>query len=250
MSVLERAVVLPRQGFLTAWSMIDLPDPHPIIGTDRHLWTDDESTRALHEETLTLLVEKGLARGGRLNPLWINTLTLMAAPAREFYAFSQYRDDSHGAVLVAANDTDALRVIADPQAVIIEPIPATRLATALFDSLPPIDPAAGVRAVSMTRAEAENGPTHPDDPLAEAPDTRDYDELVSVLGAPRDAAHQLYAACRRDGERVRSSPITALDLTGRGRVLTYATGDDEIVMHPATFRDSILALNDTLDGLR
>ncbi len=229
--------------------MIDLPDPHPVLGTDRHLWTDDEGTRALHEATLKLLVDKGLARGGRLNPLWINTLTLIATPASEFYAFSQYRDDSHGAILVAASDNDGLRVIADPDVVIIEPIPAIRLATALLDSLPPIE-AAPVRAVSMTRAEAENGPEHPDDPLAEPVDTRDFDELVSVLNAPRDAAHQLYAACRRNGERVRSSPITALDLTGRGRVLTYATGDGQIVMHPATFRESILTLNDTLDGLR
>jgi hypothetical protein len=249
-SVLERAVVLPRDAFFVAWSMIDLPEAEApaIFGTDRYLSGDDESIRALHGDCLTLLREKSLARGGRLNPLWIKTLTLIASAAHEFYAFCRYRDGSHGAILIAVSGDDAVRVIADRAVVIIEPITAQWPATTLLDSLPSVEPAR-VREVAVSRAEVENGPIYPDDPLAEPVDTRDLDELTAVMSAPRDASHELYVACRRGKVRSKSSAITALDLSGRGRVLTYATGDDHIVMTSATSREIILTLNNTLNSL-
>jgi hypothetical protein len=244
-SVLERAVVLPRHAFLIAWSMLDLPDPHPVIGTGRHLSADDDDIRRLHESTLELLVDKGLARGGRLNPMWTSTLRVIAMPAHEFYAFSHYRDNSHGAILIAASGDDAVRVVADPEVVIVEPLASRWLATALVDSLPEVQ-AAPVRPIAVARALWENPNTYPGDPLAEPVDSRDRDELAAAMAAPRDAAHQLYVArWDSEGHRHRSSPITAVDLTGRGRVVTYATGDEHIVLAPGEPRQIIKVLNDT-----
>ncbi|WP_410666975.1 ESX secretion-associated protein EspG [Amycolatopsis sp. cmx-4-68] len=249
MSVLERAVVLPRHAFLVAWSMVDLPDPPPVIGTGRNLSADDADIRRLHDSTRELLVGKGLARGGRLNPVWVDTLRVIASPAREFYAFSHYRDDSHGAVLIAATDDRAVRVITDPDVVVVEPVSPEWPATKLLDSLPDV-PAAPVRTIRITRAEWDNPDSHPADPLAEPADSRVRDEFTAVLAAPRDAAHQLYVArWDSDGHRRRSSPVTALDLRGRGRALTYATGDDCLVLVSGDTRETIKVLNDTAAGL-
>jgi hypothetical protein len=46
------------------------------------------------------------------------------------------------------------------------------------------------------------------------------------MGADRDAVHQIYTAVRdRSGHRRRSLPLSAVDLTGQGRILTYVNDD-------------------------
>ncbi|AUI57039.1 ESX secretion-associated protein EspG [Amycolatopsis sp. BJA-103] len=250
MSVIERAVVVPRLAFLTAWTMLDLGDPPSIFGTGRHFWMEDGFRRELDGKTLEWLADHGLARRGRLNPLWTDSLRVIATAATEFYGWSHYKDDSRGAILVAIEGTDAVRVLADADTVTVQPVAAKWPATSLLDCLPELD-GAPVRTVAVEQAFYDNPDTTPVNPLAEPVDTRDVDYLAEVMRRPRDAAHQLYTARREgDGHRVRSSPISAIDLTGQGRVLTYVTGEGNIALTSGTPREIIVALNDTAAGLR
>ncbi|MBP2331281.1 hypothetical protein JOF56_011666 [Kibdelosporangium banguiense] len=75
------------------------------------------------------------------------------------------------------------------------------------------------------------------------------------MRADRDALHQLYAAVRgRSGSRRRSLPLSAIDLTDRGRVLTFltmnpSTGQKQINLVPGTRANLASVLKATCDGL-
>jgi hypothetical protein len=245
-SVIDAPIVLPQLAFLTAWGMHDLGGLHPVFGTSVHYWTDSDASRTLHIRTMALLAENGLARGDRINPLWTRTLGVIARPDREFYGWSHYAGtDAHGGILVAAQGEHATRVLTDGETVAVEPVPGKWLATALLEALPELDGAA-VRAVSVPKGVYADPESARGGPLSEPVDTRDLDHLTEVMTRPRDAVHQLYTATRHSGQRVASSPITAVDLGENcGRVLTYLTGDDHIVMTPGTPREVVKALNDT-----
>ncbi|WP_328605721.1 ESX secretion-associated protein EspG [Amycolatopsis sp. NBC_00345] len=245
MNVLDRAVVLPKLAFTTAWAMLDLGDPHPVLGTDIHHWMSDDVRRDLHEETITLLAEHGLARRDRLNPLWRATLRVISAPDREFYAWSGLRDGTQRASLIALRDDEGVCVLSRDATVEVRPVRVKWPATSLFDTLPNVA-GAPIRTVTVPHTPDDEPP----DPLAEPSDNRDRDHLDDVLSRPQDAVHQLYTA-RRDesGRRSRSLPITALDLTNEGRVLTYLTEDDRITLTSGTPRTVVKTLNDTHAGL-
>lgn len=249
-SVIDAPVVVPKMAFLTAWGMQDLGELHPVFGTGNHVWMDSATSRRLHAATMETLAEHRLARGDRLNPLWTHTLEVVAAPDREFYGWSQHRQDgSYGGILVAAQGDTAVRVLTDGSRVALEPVPAKWLATALMDALPDIGGAA-IRTVAVSKDFSLDPQSARSGPLSEPVDTRDLDYLNEVTARPRDAVHQLYVAARdAGGDRVSSSPISALDLTGAGRVLTYVTGEDVIVMTSGTPRAVIKTFNDTFTGL-
>lgn len=250
MAVLDRPIVLPKMLFLSAWNMIDtgaqLP---PAFGTNLHYWTTGEARRTLEDRALASLETLGLARNGRLNPMWRGTLTALAQADREYYAFTVFEDGKSCSILIASHDGDALRSIIDDQVVALAPIEDRWHATALVETLPDV-PGAPVRAVSMSR-EFYDDPEHDrSDPLADPVDTRDRDHLAEVLARPRQAVHQLYTARRDNGERLRSSPITAIDLADDGgRVVTYASGDGDVVMVPGTGSDLVVTINNTMNGL-
>ncbi|WP_410576136.1 ESX secretion-associated protein EspG [Amycolatopsis sp. lyj-108] len=250
MSVIDAPVALPKRVFLTAWGMLDLGELHPIFGTDIHFWADDDASRQMHTRTMELLREHRLARGDRLSPLWTRTLGVLASPGREFYGWSQYLGDgSHGGILVAAHGDDAVRVLADDTTVAIEPVPAKWLASKLLDALPDLD-GADVRTVCVPQDFYNDPESARSGPLSDPIDTRDIDYLNAAMGRERDAVHQLYTATRDGaGERRRSTPVTALDLTDGGRVLTYLTGDGEILLTSGTPREVVKTLNDTASGL-
>lgn len=250
-SVIDAPVVVPTMVFLTAWGMQDLGELHPVFGTGNHFWMDSAASRRLHAVTMETLAEHRLARGDRLNPLWTHTLGVVAAPDREFYGWSQHSaDGSYGGILVAAQGDAAVRVLTDGSRVALEPVPAKWLATALVDALPDIGGAA-IRTVAVPKDFSLDPDSARSGPLSEPVDTRDLDYLNEVLRRPRDAVHQLYVATRDgDGDRVRSEPISAIDLTGAGRVLTYVTGDDAIVMASGTPRELVTTLNDTAKALQ
>lgn len=249
-SVIDAPVVLPQLAFLTAWGMQDFGELHPIFGTSKHYWMDTEASRDLHTRTMAMLTEHRLARGDRLNPLWTQTLGVIASPDREFYGWSQHAEDgSHGGILVAAQGDQAIRVLTDGDTVALEPVPAKWLASGLLDALPDID-GASIRAVTVSQEFYDDPEGARSGPLDDPPDTRDLDYLNEVMSRPRDAVHQLYAATRDDsGDRVRSSPISAIDLTGSGRILTYVTGGAHIVMTPGSPREIVKTLNDTASAL-
>ncbi|SEP52436.1 ESX secretion-associated protein EspG [Amycolatopsis saalfeldensis] len=249
MRVIETGVVVPRLAFLTAWDMLDLGDLPAIFGTSKHFWMDDTSRRHLEKSTLDWLTGHGLARGGRVNPMWSATLRVIAHADAEFYGWSNFRDESHGAIAVAVSEDSAVRVLADRDTVTVQPVPVRWPATSLVEVLPDIA-GAPVRRVAVAKDFYADPDSARSGPLAEPVDTREVEYLNEVLRRPRDGMHQLYVATRdSDGDRVRSEPISAIDLTGSGRVLTYVTGDDVIVMASGTPREVVKTLNDTVKSL-
>lgn len=90
------------------------------------------------------------------------------------------------------------------------------------------------------------------DPLSET--SGHADQMRHLTRAERAGVHKLYAAIRRSGDRVRSTPLTVYDLTRTGRILAFASDDgnggQEAVMCPGDRANLIDALNLTLDGLR
>jgi hypothetical protein len=229
--------------------MLDVGEMPPAMGTNLHYWTTAEARRTLETRTLAELTKLGLARNGRLNVLWRNTLTLLGSADREYYAFTNFSGGQSCSVLVASGGGDALRAIISDDVVALEPVEDQWHATALADVLPDVSGAA-VRPVTMAKSFYEDPHAGPRDIFADPADTRDRDYLVEVMRRDRAAVHQLYAARREDGQRVRSSPITAIDLAeDGGRVLTYATGDEQIVMQPGTPREVVRTLNNTMNGL-
>jgi hypothetical protein len=250
-SVIDTPVVLPKLAFLAAWDMVDLGEPHPIVGTNHHYVTSGGYTRDLHARTMTLLADHGLARGDRLNPLWKNSLLVIAEAGREFYGWSHHTGgNSRGALLVASLDGQAVRVAADDHVVTLDPVPDKWLASRLLDALPDV-PAADIKPVTVAEEFYNDPNAAPASPLAEPVDTADVDHINLTMAAPRDAVHQLYTAARdAAGQRHRSSPITAIDLTSLGRILTYRTAGAHIVLQPGSPRDIVATLNDTHDALR
>ncbi|WP_439379399.1 ESX secretion-associated protein EspG [Amycolatopsis lexingtonensis] len=222
MPVFDEPVVLPRPAFLTAWRLLDLGEPPAALGTGHHRWVREDAAAELERRTMSTLTRLGLARNDRLNGLWRTSLRTLAHADHEFYSWTTRRDGGHGAVLVAARGEDAIRLVADDVAVLVEPVRPTRLATSLLDGLPELDGADVPDQVQPADAE----------PLHE----------------PREAVHQLYTARRHRGVRVRSNPATLLDLD-RGRVLTYPAGEDAVVVAPGTPRLIVALLNETHSGL-
>lgn len=248
-AVLDHPVVLPKMMFLSAWSMVDAGALPPAFGTNLHYWTGDDAKRTLEERTLASLSELGLARNGRLNVLWRNTLTVLANADSEYYAFSGFADGYSCSILIATQAGDALRTIIDDDVVALEPVDDKWHATALWDTLPEV-PGAALRPVTVPKAFYEDPEHDRGGPLAEPVDTTDRDHLCDVMARERVAVHQIYAARRAGGRRFRSTPITAIDLAdGQGRVLTYASADGHIVMLPATGRNRVIAVNDTMNSL-
>ena len=84
------------------------------------------------------------------------------------------------------------------------------------------------------------------DPLAEPGAA---DELRTQLSAPRDAAHQLYGAVTYDGARRRSKPLTAIDVSGLGRILVFLDAEDRVHRLPGTPGALVDALRATWKGL-
>ncbi|UOZ03539.1 ESX secretion-associated protein EspG [Amycolatopsis sp. WQ 127309] len=226
MPVLDEPVVLPRLAFLTAWRMLDLGDAPAVLGTDRHHWIREDAVRELEDRTMAALTRLGLARNHRLNDLWRGSLRILAHADHEFYSWSEHRDGGCGAVLIAARGEEAVRLVADDAAVLIEPVRPTWLATSLLDALPDAD-----------------GASVPDQQLP------DHALPAWLEQAPRDAVHQLYTARRTRDGRIRSRPLTALDLTDGGRVLTYPAEDRTVVLTSGTPQAIVTLLNETHTGL-
>ncbi|EME52932.1 ESX secretion-associated protein EspG [Amycolatopsis decaplanina] len=250
MAVVDRPIVVPKMLFLSAWDMIDVSDGlPPAFGTNLHYWSTGEARRALEDRALASLAAVGLARNGRLNPLWRDTVTALGQADREWYAFCNFADGRACSILIASRSGDALRVVVDDEVVALAPIEDRWHATALVQTLPEV-PGAPVRAVRMTQAFYDDPEHDRVDPLAEPVDTRDRDHLQDVLARPRKAVHQIYTAHRADGQRERSSPITAIDLADQGgRIMTYLGENGDVVMMPGTGHHLVETINNTMNSL-
>ncbi|MFI5612518.1 ESX secretion-associated protein EspG [Amycolatopsis sp. NPDC051903] len=253
MTIIDRPVRLPRAVFLTAWQVAELGDLPVVVNPDQEYRTE-EAEATLRRRALEALYDLGLATsGGDLTPQWRATLDVLARPRRELYSWSTFRNgDDDGAILVAESGRDAVRLITDHRTVQLDPVPARESAEHFVAALPSRAPAR-IAPLRIPKAHYDDlGREYDtDDLLAELP--HEADELRHLMRAGRDAAHQLYAATRdRSGQRMRSAPLSVLDLTGRGRVLTFLDttgGELQIQVHPGHHAHLVEALHLTFDAL-
>ncbi|MGY6653370.1 ESX secretion-associated protein EspG [Amycolatopsis sp. TRM77291] len=243
MAILDAPLVLPKLALLTVWEWhaSDLGDPHPVLGTNGTFYLPEEAVARIESGTWELLSEHRLARGERVSPLLLDTLRILGAADREFYGWTAYprssdRAGDGGGFFTGVRDRDAVRVLVDDDAVILQPLPDHRcLAADLVETLPPVE-AAEVRDLSVPRTpparpvavtEGRSPLAHP----APEPGDPDRDLITDLMHSPRDATHQLYTAVADARGRSRSVPITAVDLTEYGRLVTYTNTDEEGTEH-------------------
>ncbi|GAA3561775.1 hypothetical protein GCM10022222_51950 [Amycolatopsis ultiminotia] len=187
-----------------------------------------------------------LARLGASAPALRATLEMLASARHEVYGWTDFgtHQDDNGAILIATSGRDAVRLITDGETVQLDPVSPRELAECLVLALPECPPA---RIQPLHYFEGDGV-----DPLAE--EAAAADELRFLTRAPRDAVHALHAAIRaRDGDRTHSTPLSVIDLTGRGRILSFLNtnpdGSTRISVYPGTRAHLVDALNLTLDGL-
>ncbi|MFF0147381.1 ESAT-6 protein secretion system EspG family protein [Amycolatopsis sulphurea] len=255
MNVLDRPVRLPRPVFLVSWELAGLGAPPVVLEPDQNHRTDDGTTVFRHR-ALDELARLGLTDpDGGLVPRYRATLRVLATARREVYLWSNLRRASvrAAAMLTAESGRDAVRLITDHQVVQLDPIRPRDLVESLVGTLPDAR-VARIRPLCVPKAQYEDAGRDygGDDPFTEA--SAQADELRRLMRADRDAMHQLYAATRDSaGERTRSTPLSAIDLTREGRVLSFVSdgpdGDPQINLYPGDRAHVADALALTLGGL-
>ena len=252
MTVIDRSVRLPRLAFLTAWELQSLGTSHPVVGVN-DLYLTDEMRADILRRTLARLTDLGLAAPHGLKPPLQRTLATLASATREFYGWSSFRSGDAGAILVASSGDKAVRLITDGANVHLDPIDGDQLAQHFVETLPNV-PGVRVRSIAIP-GTAYTGDHDFGDPLAEPSATQQQAaRLRGLMRADRDAVHQLYAAVRDDqGIHHRSVPLSAIDLSHRGRVVTFLSGEDRgqdiINLVPGTPAKLISVLKATINGL-
>lgn len=251
---INRPLRLPRIAFLTAWELQGLGEPHPVVGVN-DLYLTDEIRVDLRRRTLARLTDLGLATPNGLQPPLARTLAMLASATHEFYAWSSFRNGDAGAILVARHGYEAVRLITDGNVVYLDPIDADQLAQRFVETLPNV-PGARVPSI-MVPKKVYSGDYggNPDDPLAEpSAAEQQATRLRELMRAERDALHQIYAVVRDgNGNRRRSVPISAVDLSRSGRVVTFRSGggraEETINLVPGAPAQLISLLNATIAGL-
>jgi hypothetical protein len=237
---------LPKTALLTAWEWERHGPPPAVLGPD-NLWLGDETRKRLEEKVLDVLASLRLAAGGTLTREFRDVLRVLARGPRRLTAWlGDIEADESGTVLVAADGPDALRLIRKDDTVRIDAV--DRIAESLVDVLPPVPPAR-IEAVSIPEARFSGNAVEESYDL-EDPTTDDggHDPLPwtrRLMSARRTGLHQCYAVNRGS----RSAPITAVDIAGTGRVLTYVQPGRMVRFEPGTRGALAEVLYATLDGL-
>jgi ESX secretion-associated protein EspG len=242
-------IFLPKAALLTAWEWERHGPPPAVLGAD-NLWLGDETRKRLEEKVLDVLASLRLATGGTLTREFRDVLRILAKGAHQFTAWlGDIEADESGAVLVSADGPKALRLIRKDDTIRIDDVEPSRIAESLVDVLPPVPPAR-ISPVSIPEARfsgrSVEGSYDLDDPTAD----RGRDPLPwarRLMAARRTGLHQCYAVNRGS----RSAPITAVDVAGTGRVLTYVyPGRERMVsFQPGTRSALTEVLYATLNGL-
>ncbi|WP_409183341.1 ESX secretion-associated protein EspG [Amycolatopsis sp. VS8301801F10] len=222
MPILERPVRMPRLAFLAVWGHEKLGDP-PVVVEHAPMFMTDEFADKLRVQSYGLLARFGLAASGAPSPRLRDTLELLAEARREVYSWSDFRArrGDNGAILVAAAGREAVRLVTDNRSVQLEPVSPRDISGSLVDLLPCCAPAK-LRPLKVPKDYYDSAAA---DPLAES--SASADELRHLMRARRDAVHLMHVAVRGpDGSRTHSTPLSAIDLTGRGRVLSFVSPDD------------------------
>ncbi|WP_409183861.1 ESX secretion-associated protein EspG [Amycolatopsis sp. VS8301801F10] len=234
----EQTVTLPVEALSAVWDMLDLGEQHPLLRAGR-VWVKSGAHRELHDATINLLAQLGLAENAAPSAHLRATLQVLAFAEREYFAWSALRGGIQRTAIVAQREQTAILVSAQDGLVEIRPAAPTRLATTLFDTLPQI-PGAPVRSVSVTPA-SDAAP----DPFDE---TNSHEYLTATLNQPADATHQLYVARRTEGRHLTGGPVLAADVKS-GRILTYQTTEGRTELISGTPRAIVKILNDTFAAL-
>ncbi|SFQ35881.1 ESX secretion-associated protein EspG [Amycolatopsis rubida] len=244
MTIIDRPLRMPRSVFLALWHGADLGKV-PVVVEDTPMYLTEEGAAERAKRTRELLNELGEAADALRG-----TLKLLATARHEVYGWTDFgtHQEDNGAILVAATKPDAVRLITDAEFVQLDPVSPDELAACLVMAMPECPPAA-VRVMRINREYYDNGGA---DPLAE--EGGEADELRYLMRVPRDAVHQLHAAVRDGrGERRYSSPLSVIDLSGRGRVLSFQRangGEAQISVCPGNRASLIDAVNRALASLR
>ncbi|WIY04479.1 ESX secretion-associated protein EspG [Amycolatopsis mongoliensis] len=240
-------IFLPKAALLTAWEWERHGPPPAVLGMD-NLWLGDETRKRLEEKVLDVLTSLRLAAGGTLTREFRDVLRILARGAHQFTAWlGDIAADESGTVLIAADGPDALRLIRKDDTVRIDVVEPSRLAESLVDVLPPVPPA---RISPVSIPEARFSGREDSYELSDPTDDRGPDPLLwarRLMAAKRLGLHQCYAVKRG----VRSAPITAVDVAGAGRVLTYVYPARErmVSFQPGTRGALTDVLYATLNGL-
>ncbi|MFF0146987.1 ESAT-6 protein secretion system EspG family protein [Amycolatopsis sulphurea] len=238
MNIIDRPVRLPRPVFLVSWELAGLGALPVVVEPDQTYRTDDGAT-AFRQHALDELARLGLTHeNGRLIPPYQATLGVLATARREVYSWSNLRDANvqAAAILTAESGQDAVRLIIGHEVIQLDPVRPRALVESLVDTLPGYR-VGRIRPLCVPKGHYDDGGRDygGDDPLTDV--AADADELRRLMRAERDAIHQLYAATRdRAGGRTRSTPLSAIDLTREGRVLSFVndgpSGDPQINLYP------------------
>jgi hypothetical protein len=237
---------LLKAALLTAWEWERHGPPPAVLGAD-NLWLGDETRKRLEEKVLDVLTSLRLATGGMVTREFRDVLRVLAKGAHQFTAWLGDIDaDESGAVLVSADGPQAFRLIRKDNTVRIDVVEPSRIAESLVDVLPPVPPARITPvAIPESRFSGHEDSYDLTDPTD---DTRDpLPWARRLMAAKRTGLHQCYAVNRG----ARSAPITAVDIAGTGRVLTYVyPGRERMVsFQPGTRGALTEVLYATLNGL-
>jgi hypothetical protein len=254
--LIDRPVRMPRLVFLMSWELAGLGELPVVVEPDQTYRTD-EATATLRQRVLDTLTGLRLASAdGVLVQEYRAALGVLATARREVYCWSNLRYGGgldSGAILTAEAGRDAVRLITDHEVIQLDPVRPRDLVESLVDALPTRSPAR-VRPLCVPKAHYDDAGRDygADDPLAEV--SEQADELRRLMRADRDAVHQLYAATRDGtGDHIRSTPLSAIDFTREGRVLSFVNdgpdGDPQINLYPGHRIHLVDALTLTLGAL-
>lgn len=249
MTVLSKPVALPRIALNSLWEWEGHGEQHPVLGSTG-MWMSDQNKARLEQAVLGELAKQGMARDGHIAPEFRSALRVLAGATEEVYGWvADIAGGDTGAILVAAQGADAIRVLRDERAVVLDPISPDRLYEHFVEALPDV-PAARISPISIPRSSysPDSAPVEEDD--FEFQMSSDYyaetnpaDELAELMRAKRTAEHKVYVARRIGGRRVRGEQLTLLDLTDKGRVLTWLSkaGEEPMINCVPVGKDELVA---------
>lgn len=225
MAVVSEAVALPRLALIKLWEWEGFGQPHPVVGGDDY-WMSPEAAGRLEGAVYAELEERELASGGHLAPEFRDTLRVLAYGSERYFGWiSDLEAGTTGGALVAALGDDAVRLVRDGDYIGLERIYPDQLAEYLVDSLPYLEPAAIDPITAPRSAMPRPGGADDDYEVEVTASSRGPSpaaRLKKLLRARRSGVHQLYAGrLPGTGAAVNSRPLTAIDLAGEGRILTY-----------------------------
>lgn len=219
---MANAVAVPRFAFIKAWEWWAGTAPHPVVGADT-FWFNDTAQATLEAKVNALLDQAGVAGGGVPTREFRRMLNVLARPEREVSAWvAQTETSETGGILVAFAGRDAVRVVRDETTVIVDEVRPDNLCDALIDVLPDV-PAAPMQDLTIpaSRYEKVRDESYEFGLESRYSQPDPAGTVRELLNAPRTGLHQMYVGITSRGGRMRSNPITALDLTGQGRILTF-----------------------------